>query len=115
MRKFQSYATYVRGMPCLMGPIHGLLAIDEESLRFETFERSFWKWKLKQVELVIPRAEIRRITDLDGNVETRKLSAIARILLWLNVEPNGVCVDWGDRRIVFDCERPIDGLLTHAV
>jgi len=109
MRKFQSYATYVRGLD-REGPIPGLLTLDEEALKFESFEKSFWRWKTEAVTVVIPRAEIARITDLDGR-SGRKLTAIARILLWLNVEPNGVTVEWGDRRIVFDCERPIDGLL----
>jgi len=109
--KFQTYATYIRGLPDLVGPIHGLLTMDDEALRFETFERKFWRWKKKQVELVIPRAELGRITDLDREAQPRQRTWIARILLWLNIEPNGIYVDWGDRTLVFDCERPIDPLL----
>jgi hypothetical protein len=59
----------------------------------------------------MPRAEISRITDLEGSTAPRRRGALARLSRWLNVEPNGIYVDWGERTLVFDCERPIDLLL----
>ena len=116
-----SYATYIRGLPDLEGPIHGLLTVSREELRFETFDRKSpleallpeaWRSKKKPVSLIIPRAEIARITDLDGNTTPKRRSALARILLWLNVEPAGVVVEWGEQRIVFDCDRSLEQLLS---
>jgi hypothetical protein len=60
--------------------------------------------------VTIPRAEIARITDLDGGTTGKR--GIARLWTWLNLEPNGVRVEWGERVVIFDCERPIDRLLT---
>jgi hypothetical protein len=118
--EFSTYATYIRGLD-LEGPIHGLLTLSDDALRFQTFERKGalelllpepWRPKREAVDIVMPRAEIARITDLDGFAEPRDESLFRRLLTWLNVEPNGIYVQWGTRTIVFDCERPIDALLT---
>ena len=120
MTAFSTYATYIRGLPDLEGPIHGLLTMSEEALRFETFDRKRpleallpepWRSKEKPVEVIIPRAEIARVTDLDGRISPKPRPRLARLLSWLNLEPNGICVEWGEKRVVFDCERRIDSLL----
>jgi hypothetical protein len=115
---FSTYATYVRGLD-VEGPIPGLLTVDAEVLRFETFDRKAglemllpeaWRPQRKAIELVIPCEEIARITDLDGRKQTKK-TWLARVMRWMNLEPNGIRVEWGEKVIVFDCERGIDALL----
>jgi hypothetical protein len=114
---FQTYATYIRGLDW-EGPIPGLLTLADDALRFESFEKKSplaallpegWRPKQAPVEVSIPRSEIRRITDLDGRTSEKR--GLARVMTWLNLEPNGVRVEWGERVVIFDCERPIDALL----
>ena len=114
---FQTYATYIRGLDW-QGPIPGLLTLTQDALRFESFEKKSplaallpesWRPKPAPVQVTIPRAEIARITDLEGMTAPKR--GFARLWTWLNLEPNGVRVEWGERVLVFDCERPIDALL----
>ena len=121
MSLFRSYATYVRGLDDLEGPIPGLLTLTEDALRFESFEKKSplaallpesWRPKHQPVDLTIPRAEILRVTDLTGEERPGPRGSMARLLSWLNVEPNGVRVEWGERTLIFDCERSIEPLLS---
>ncbi len=121
MTPFSSYATYVRGLEDLEGPIHGWLTLGEDGLRFESFEKKSALAALlpedrrprsEHVEIVIPRAELGRITDLDGSLSPKRRRLLGRILSWLNVEPNGMQIEWQGRTLVFDCERPVEAALS---